>query len=183
MNPRQIGGARFARPTLQLCPASRTDWPWGPLTTCPAVFGCGLLYITKELSEKPKSVILSVAKDLRFAAINRQILRFAQNDILLMFAWIMNQPINLFGPFFGLPMVGLGSFAEQRSIGFGIGYKPKDREEIHKVKRPTGANRRQPSSSSHWLAALSPSYWLAALPPWFPNFRSFRPQFNPAPTR
>ena len=37
---------------------------------------------TKDLSQQPKSVILSVAKDLRFAAINRQILRFAQNDIL-----------------------------------------------------------------------------------------------------
>ena len=41
-----------------------------------------LFPIAKDLSQKPKSVILSVAKDLRFAAINRQILRFAQNDIL-----------------------------------------------------------------------------------------------------
>ena len=35
---------------------------------------------------------------------------------LLMFAWIMNRPINFFGPVFGLPMVGLGSLAVQRSI-------------------------------------------------------------------
>ena len=36
----------------------------------------------KGLSQKPKSVILIAAKELRFAAINRQILRCAQNDIL-----------------------------------------------------------------------------------------------------
>ena len=34
-----------------------------------------------------------------------------------MFAWIMNRPVNFFGPVFGLPMVGLGSLAVQRSIG------------------------------------------------------------------
>ena len=38
---------------------------------------------------------------------------------LLMFAWIMNRPVNFFGPVFGLPMVGLGSLAVQRSIGIG----------------------------------------------------------------
>lgn len=35
---------------------------------------------------------------------------------LLMFVWIMSRPANLFSPVFGLPMVGLGSFAMQRSI-------------------------------------------------------------------
>ncbi len=36
-----------------------------------------------------------------------------------MFAWIMNRPVNFFGLVFGLPMVGLGSLAVQRSIGLG----------------------------------------------------------------
>ena len=34
-----------------------------------------------------------------------------------MFAWIMTQQGNLFAPFSGLPLVGLGSFAVQTSIG------------------------------------------------------------------
>ena len=33
-----------------------------------------------------------------------------------MFAWRMIRPVNLFGPFSGLPLVGLGSFAVQTSI-------------------------------------------------------------------
>ncbi len=33
-----------------------------------------------------------------------------------MFAWRMTRPVNLFSPFTGLPLVGLGSFAVQTSI-------------------------------------------------------------------
>ena len=33
-----------------------------------------------------------------------------------MFAWRMTRPINLFGPFAVLPLVGLGPFAAQSSI-------------------------------------------------------------------
>jgi hypothetical protein len=37
--------------------------------------------------------------------------------MLLMFAWRMARPVNLFGPSAGLLLVGLGSFAVQTSIG------------------------------------------------------------------
>ena len=35
---------------------------------------------------------------------------------LLMFAWRMTRRVNLVGPFAGLPLVALGSFAVQRSM-------------------------------------------------------------------
>lgn len=44
---------------------------------------------------------------------------------LLVFAWIMTRPINLFGLFPGLPLVGLGSFAVQTSIVFWITLTPR----------------------------------------------------------
>ena len=34
-----------------------------------------------------------------------------------MFAWKMTRPVNLFALYSGLPLVGLGSFAVQTSIG------------------------------------------------------------------
>jgi hypothetical protein len=35
-----------------------------------------------------------------------------------MFAWIMDRSVNALSPVFGLPMVGRGSLAVQRSIEF-----------------------------------------------------------------
>ena len=39
-----------------------------------------------------------------------------QSLTLLMFAWKMTRPVNLFALYSGLPLVGLGSFAVQTSI-------------------------------------------------------------------
>jgi plasmid stabilization system protein ParE len=41
---------------------------------------------------------------------------FSVGPPLLLFAWRMTRPVDLFGPFTGLPLVGLGSFAVQGSI-------------------------------------------------------------------
>ena len=39
-----------------------------------------------------------------------------KEDVLLMFTWIMNRRATVLGPDTGLPLVGLGSLAVQRSI-------------------------------------------------------------------
>jgi hypothetical protein len=44
-----IGGARSARPTLQLCPISITDWPWAPRAA-----GCVTLHISLRLARSQR---------------------------------------------------------------------------------------------------------------------------------
>ena len=45
---------------------------------------------------------------------------FIVGNALLMFAWKMTPSVNLFALYSGLPLVGLGSFAVQTSIGVAV---------------------------------------------------------------
>ena len=70
--------------------------------------------ITHFLVKKPFDVVMQSKR--RCACLLCMFAQLVVLRALLMFAWKMTRPVNLFTLYSGLPLVGLGSFAVQTSI-------------------------------------------------------------------